>query len=101
MSWEKSGSYATETLTASGMWVPPGHSAPQGDPENGTCMEGIEETTTAIFELKTAKLLAQVSVAHGHPVEIHLDEAARRLVLSGGGCDGYLPLDGSMRFVAQ
>jgi len=63
--------------------------------------EGIEETTTAIFDLKTAKLLAQVSVAQGHPVEVRLDAAAGRLVLSGGGCDGYLPLDGFMRFIAQ
>ena len=64
-------------------------------------LAGIEETTTATFDLKTAKLLAQVSVAHGHPVEVRLDDAARRLVLSGGGCDGYLPLDGSTRFIAQ
>ena len=43
------------------------------------------------------KRLAAFSTVEGFSVEAQLDAAGQRLVLSGGGCEGFVRLEGSMK----
>jgi hypothetical protein len=79
----------------------PGRPLPENGNEQGVCLEAPGPTTTALFSTATGKLLGAVSVPPGFDVELRIDDDARRLALSGGGCDGHVPLDGTMRFVPK
>jgi hypothetical protein len=75
-----------------------GRSVPQGDPENGGCVEAPETVSHGVYELATGKLLAAFQTSDGS-VGIGVDVTGRRVSMQGGGCDGHMPLDGSMRWV--
>jgi len=89
--------HMTEKVTGSS--VARGRDTPQADPENGLCWEAPETRTHTFYDVKSAKVLASVRVVDDFPVEVTLDAAARKVRLSGGGCDGSVPLDGSNRWV--
>jgi tetratricopeptide (TPR) repeat protein len=91
--------YVTETQTYSD--VGRGHAMPQSDPENGVCWDAHRTQAYAVYDVKTAKLLAALSIVGGLPVDATVDTARRRLRLARGGCDGFMPLDGSQRFVPE
>lgn len=89
--------HMTEQFTASS--IARGRDTPQADPENGLCWEAPETRTHTFYDVKSAKVLASVQVVDALPVKVTLDAAARKVRLSGGGCDGSVPLDGSNRWV--
>lgn len=98
-SWKQQGAYAIATLEDDEVTPFPGRPVPQEGGE-GACLRGPGSTTTAVFALGTAELRGTVTVVAGHPVDVRVDEAAKRIVLSGGGCDGFVALDGKNRLVA-
>lgn len=93
--WKLDGAYAVVTLEDDELAQLPGRPIPQQDAQNGVCISGAGTTTTAVYALESAKLLAAVSVSARHPVQVRFDAAQKRLALSGGGCDGSVPVDGS------
>lgn len=97
-SWEQVGGLGHVTLTAHEMVVLRGRSVPQGDPENGGCVEAPETVSHGVYELATGKLLAAFQTSDGS-VGSRVDVTGRRVSMQGGGCDGHMPLDGSMRWV--
>lgn len=95
--WKLSGAFAIVTLEDDELRQLPGRPIPQADPENGVCISGAGAKTTAVYRAESAELLAAVSTSSNHPVEVRFDAAQPRLVLAGGGCDGYVALDGQHR----
>jgi len=77
-----------------------GRDTPQADPENGLCWETPETRTHTFYDVKSGKVLASLQTVDDLPVEVTLDAAARKVRLSGGGCDGSVPLDGSNRWLS-
>ena len=97
-SWDQVGGWGHVTLTAQDMVVLRGRSVPQGDPENGGCVEAPETVSHGVYELATGKLLAAFQTSDDR-VGIRVDVTGRRVSMQGGGCNGHMPLDGSMRWV--
>jgi hypothetical protein len=99
--WSQAGPYAVAFLDESQLEAFPDRAVPLEEPERGACLESPGPEVTAVYAANTAKLLAAVRVPQGFGVTVHVDEGAKRLTLSGGGCEGYVPLDGSMRFATS
>lgn len=101
--WEKTaqGRYAQLKFTLEPMDAVPGHNVPQGEDENGGCLEPPATEGYAVYALNTGKLLAQLAfpASDAETIKIELDEAGHQLKLEGGNCDGTIPLDGSMRLI--
>lgn len=91
MSWESVGRYAKLTLEHNSMSSAPGRPIPQSEAENAACIEEPATTTTAVFDIESAKLRSAVTVVKSHPVGVALDTANGRLMLSGGSCEGIVP----------
>ena len=72
---------------------------PQGDPENGACLEPMPSSVKSVWNRKTGKLLAAVESPRSESVTVELVRDRKRLQLNGGSCSGYIPLDGSMRLI--
>ena len=98
--WSQAGPYAVALIDESQLEPFPDRAGPFEDPEKGACLESPGPDVTAVYAAHTAKLLAAVRIPRDFGVTVKVDEAAKRLTLSGGGCEGYLALDGSMRFTA-
>lgn len=96
--WTVSGDYVIRTFSASPLWSVPGRPPPASGEANAMCGASPETTTTDIYEHATAKLVATVTGLDKYPVTVEIDEAQRRANLSGAGCDGYIPLDGSLQW---
>ncbi|MDF3064658.1 MAG: hypothetical protein K0R38_259 [Polyangiaceae bacterium] len=99
--WKQDGAFAVVTLEDDELMQLPGRPIPQAEPENGVCISGAGTTTVAVYEAESAALLAAVSFSARQRVEVRFDATQRRLALSGGGCDGYVPADGSFRFLPR
>jgi hypothetical protein len=99
--FELRGTYLVTEIEQGLLDAMPGRPLPENGNEQGVCLEAPGPTTTALFSTATGKLLGAVSVPPGFDVELRIDDDARRLALSGGGCDGHVPLDGTMRFVPK
>ncbi len=97
--WEQVSHLGYVKVTTYDMAVLRGRSVPQGDPENGGCVEAPETVSHGVYDLASGKLLAWLDTA-SNVADIRVDADRRQVVLEGGGCDGYVPLDGSMRWVA-
>ena len=97
---EVTAAYAVALINESQLAPFPDHAATLEDPANGACLESPGPDVTAVYAADTAKLLGAVRVPSDFGVTVKVDEAAKRLVLSGGGCEGYVALNGSMRFTA-
>jgi len=98
--WSTAGPYAVAFIDESQLEPFPDRAGPLEDPENGACLESPGPDVTAVYAADTAKLLAAVRVPADFGVTVKVDEARKRLTLSGGDCEGYVPLNGSMRFMA-
>jgi hypothetical protein len=96
--WSQAAPYTVAFIDESQLEPFPDRAVPLEDPENGACLESPGPDVTAVYAADTAKLLAAVRVPYDFGVTVRVDESAKRLTLSGGGCDGYVPLNGSMRF---
>lgn len=94
---EVEGDYVRLTQRYTELQPARGHDTPQLDPENGLCWTAPEVVSVAVHSLRSAKQLTAFSTVAGFSVEARLDAAGQRLVLSGGGCDGFVRLDGSMK----
>jgi len=93
-----SGALVTVTTAHERLRAAPGRVLPQESAYEGVCLELPAATTTAVFELDTAKALGAVTVVDHHGVTVTLDAERSRLALEGGGCDGCsVPLDGAAR----
>jgi len=93
-----SGALVTVTTAHERLRAAPGRVLPQESVDEGACLELPAATTTAVFELDTAKALGAVTVVDHHGVTVTLDAERSRLALEGGGCDGcFVPLDGGVR----
>ncbi len=102
LSFSPSSALVTVTTAQERLRVAPGRSLPQESVDEGTCLVLPATTTTAVYELATAKALGEVSVVDHHGVTVTLDVERYRLVLEGGGCDGgFVPLDGSARLLRE
>ena len=100
--WQSVGKFAVEELTRERLEDVPGRPIPKAHPDDGVCLELPSTTTTAVFDLATARPLGAVTTVNHHGVKVELDAEHSRLVLSGGGCDGYVvPLDGALRLVRE
>ena len=100
--WQSEGKFAVQKLTRERLKDVPGRPIPQAHPDDGVCLALPSVTTTAVFELATARALGAVTAVDHHGVKVELDAARSRLALSGGGCDGYfVPLDGAPRLVRE
>lgn len=98
--WNKRGAFAHVKQTNDGLCSLRGRDVPQGNPDTGGCLQGPETVSHGVFDLATGKLVAGIGTAPGHEIKVEVDAGNRRVVLRGGHCDGYVPLDGSMRWVA-
>jgi len=99
VSWEEAGTYALATVSVESLVEGFGLLTPQGDFDKGACLAPISTKVTAVWDRVSAKLLAAVAIADRDPVVVKLDVEARQLRLSGGSCCGYVPLDGTLRFI--
>ena len=97
MGWEKVRGYAELALKHSETAAVLGRPLPQTGADNAACVEEPETTTTAVFDIESARLRAALTIVQAHPVSVTLDDEHARLVLAGGGCDGNVLLDGSMQ----
>ena len=93
------GTYVRVQQAVTSSAVARGHEMPNGDPENGLCWDTPEVRTIAVFASASTKALAAVTLVEGFDVDVKLDVDAKRLLLSGGNCDGFVPLDGTLRLV--
>lgn len=96
--WTRSGNYVIATYTARPLWSVPGRPPPASGEPNAMCGASHEYTDTSIYEHATAKLVATVTALDKYPVTVEVDEKQRRVNLSGSGCDGFIPLDGSLQW---
>jgi hypothetical protein len=96
--FERLGDYAVLTQQIQILSRAPGRPLPQSGEPDAVCLEPPRLVSTAVFSLSSTKLLAAVTMVAGQPMTVELDPDAARLRLSGGDCDGYLPLDGSMQW---
>jgi hypothetical protein len=94
---EVEGGYVRLTQRFTALQPARGHDTPQIDPENGLCWTAPEVVSVAVHSLRSGKLLAAFSTVGDLSIEAKLDAAGQRLVLSGGSCDGFVRLDGSMK----
>jgi hypothetical protein len=94
---EVEGDYVRLTQRYTELQPARGHDTPQIDPENGLCWTAPEVVSIAVHSLRGGKPLAAFSTVGAFSVEARLDAAGQRLVLSGGSCDGFVRLDGSMK----
>jgi len=102
VSFSASGKVVTVTTARERLWAAPGRVLPQESVDEGTCLVLPAATTTAVFELATAKALGDVAVVDHHGVTVVLDAERARLALEGGGCDGcFVPIDGSARISCE
>jgi hypothetical protein len=100
-SWQMRAGYAWFESDEEPLWGVHGRATPQVDPANGACGQSAKQSVTGVFELNTAKPLAVIAQIERYPVTIALDVASKRLTLTGSRCDGYLALDGAMRWTAH
>lgn len=94
---ESDGDYARVTYRYTELQPGRGHGTPQSDPDNGLCWSAPESVTVSVYSVHDKKQLAAFSTVDGFSITASIDAAGKRLVLSGGGCDGFLRLDGSMK----
>lgn len=99
--WEVRDGYAWFSSQRTPLWAVPGRPTPQIDDENGVCGASAKETTNGVFELNTGKPLALVAQIETYPVNLVLDAAQGRLLLTGSQCDGHVPLNGEMQWVPR
>jgi hypothetical protein len=97
--WSEDGDYVIADSTTNYSSEFYGYPIPQSDPEKGRCLEPIATSVKSVWNRKTGALLAAVETPEGEAVTITVHADEKRLTLSGSDCEGYVPLDGSMRWV--
>jgi MYXO-CTERM domain-containing protein len=106
--WELHGNLVVESVDATPMTDSRTRPTPQADAERGRCWQPLGERLVWVYELSSARALAGIRMWPGVGeamdrvnVDYSISEDGKRLELTGGGCDGFVPLDGSAKWVAS
>ncbi len=70
------------------------HTRPPRSDSEGECWDSLAQVQYEYFSLTSGRSLLSLTMLKDDPIQVNLDAAARRVTLTGGGCDGSVALDG-------